>query len=73
MKTFRFPIGRLTSANKIKALKIIKEDYPDAIADFTSTPFKISATIHNMCEDNDAEYSFGLLVGKVIADLLVYQ
>ena len=25
MKTFRFPIGRLTSANKIKALKIIKE------------------------------------------------
>ena len=72
MKTFRFPIGRLTSANKIKALKIIKEDYPDATSDFTS-PFKISATIYNMCEDNDAEYSFGLLVGEVIADLLVYQ
>ena len=68
MKTFRFPIGRLSKEDRIIALERIQKDYKDATSDFTS-PFKISATVEDMHEDGDAEFSFGLLVGKVIADL----
>jgi len=72
MKTFQFPIGRLTPENRIIALERIKEDYKDATSDFTS-PFRISSTLHGFNTNDDAEFTFGLLVGKVIADLLKEQ
>jgi hypothetical protein len=72
MKSFQFPIGRLTSENRIIALEKIKEDYEDATSDFTS-PFRISATLHDFNTNDDAEFTFGLLVGKVIANLLNEQ
>ena len=70
--TFQFPIGRLTPANQIKALNIIKEEYYDATCDFTA-PYKITSTLHTMSTEGDAQFSFGLLIGKVISDLLHEQ
>ena len=68
MKNFRFPIGKLSNEDRLIALERIQKDYADAVSDFTS-PFKISVTVEDMYEDGDGEYSFGLLVGKVIGNL----
>jgi hypothetical protein len=61
-------LNKIIQEDRIIALERIQKDYKDATSDFTS-PFKISATVEDMHEDGDAEFSFGLLVGKVIADL----
>jgi hypothetical protein len=69
MKTYTFPIGRLTEENRIVALSRVKELYPDATSDFT-VPFKLSATAYDYNEEGDGEFYLGLTIGKVITELI---
>jgi len=72
MKTYTFPIGRLTEENRIVALSRVKELYPDATSDFI-TPYRISATVRDCNDEGDAEFWFGLELGRVIERLLISQ
>lgn len=68
MKTYSFPIGKLSITDRQLALARIKKDYEDATSDFSS-PYKISVTTYDLYDDGDGDYYLGLLIGKVVANL----
>jgi hypothetical protein len=69
MKTYTFPIGKLTEENRIVALSKVKELYSDATSDFT-VPFKISVTAYDHSDSGDGEFYLGLTIGRVITELI---
>jgi len=72
MKTFTFPIGKLSDENKYIALNRVKSLYPDATSDFT-VPYSISATVYDCNDKGDGDFCFGFEVGKIVTQLLMNQ